>query len=309
MAGFTSMDDFVAHISGSTSSTWRADWNKNAYGTGAQAAGYWYSLFKGGGNPPQENICTNVLENTWTQLRDTTGSATGIWHSGDVLSGSGYKCIVNASAFSAAGTTMPTVFMLVDLLGFYRCGSAVINSSASRILPAATLPRYTNGAGVQAFVVCTTAPTAGGPNFSMNYTAWTSSGSIANRNTPTVPALPSFNATPTVTQIVHSGVAAGKFAPFIPLNGGESGIVSIQNFTLSGGTNFTGAGELSIFLCKPLLTLPMTTQGVAAERDLLNQIPSLPKVYDGACLAWLQYAGANTPINSSFYGHLDFAWS
>jgi hypothetical protein len=53
----------------------------------------------------------------------------------------------------------------------------------------------------------------------------------------------------------------------------------------------------------------MTTIGVAAERDLMNQIPSLPRIYDGAALYWLLYSGANTPTNSAFYGHLDFAWS
>jgi len=47
---------------------------------------------------------------------------------------------------------------------------------------------------------------------------------------------------------------------------------------------------------------------VAAERDLVNQIPSLPRIYDGANLQILLYAGANTPVNSSFYGHLDFAY-
>lgn len=53
----------------------------------------------------------------------------------------------------------------------------------------------------------------------------------------------------------------------------------------------------------------MTTDGVAAERDLLNQVPSLPKVYDGANLQWMLYAGAATPVSSPFYGHLDFAWA
>ena len=30
---------------------------------------------------------------------------------------------------------------------------------------------------------------------------------------------------------------------------------------------------------------------------------------DGACLVWLMYSGANTPVNSSLYGHLDIGWS
>jgi hypothetical protein len=66
---------------------------------------------------------------------------------------------------------------------------------------------------------------------------------------------------------------------------------------------------MNLVYCRPLLTLPMTTIGVAAERDLLSQIPSLPRVYDGACLTWLMYAGAATPVNSAFYGHIDFGWS
>lgn len=69
------------------------------------------------------------------------------------------------------------------------------------------------------------------------------------------------------------------------------------------------SGVMNLILVKPLLTLPMTTIGVAAERDLLNQVPSLPKVYDGANLQWMLYAGAATPVSSPFYGHLDFAWS
>ena len=92
----------------------------------------------------------------------------------------------------------------------------------------------------------------------------------------------------------------------MPLAAGDAGIRSVQSFTLSA--TYT-SGALNLVLCKPLLTLPITTLGVAAERDLVNQLPSLPKVYDGACLSWLMYAGAATPVNSALYGHLDLGWS
>ena len=52
-----------------------------------------------------------------------------------------------------------------------------------------------------------------------------------------------------------------------------------------------------------------TTLGVTAERDLVNQFASMPKVYDGACLAWLMLAGAATPVASPISGHLEFGWS
>jgi hypothetical protein len=105
--------------------------------------------------------------------------------------------------------------------------------------------------------------------------------------------------------IPYSGTGAGKYGPFLPMAAGDSGIRSIQQFSLSA--TYT-SGVLNLVVCRPLLTLPLTTIGVAAERDLLNQVPSLPRVYDGANLTWLMYAGANTPVNSAYFGHLDFAW-
>jgi hypothetical protein len=35
--------------------------------------------------------------------------------------------------------------------------------------------------------------------------------------------------------------------------------------------------------------MPITTTGVASERDLMNQVPSLPKIEDGANLQWMIY--------------------
>jgi hypothetical protein len=92
----------------------------------------------------------------------------------------------------------------------------------------------------------------------------------------------------------------------MPLAAGDSGISSIQ--TIQNSTSYV-SGEYAVVLCKPLLTMPITTLGVASERDLVNQVPSLPRIYDGACLTWLMYSGAATPINSAIAGHLDVVWS
>jgi hypothetical protein len=65
----------------------------------------------------------------------------------------------------------------------------------------------------------------------------------------------------------------------------------------------------ALVLARPLLTLPITTAGVAAERDLVNQLPSLPRVFDGACLTWLFFAGAAVAASSNFYGSAEFGWA
>lgn len=63
----------------------------------------------------------------------------------------------------------------------------------------------------------------------------------------------------------------------MPLQSGDAGIRSIQSVTIS--TSYV-SGEFSIGLCKPILTLPITTLGVASERDLMNQVPSMPQIVD-----------------------------
>ena len=68
------------------------------------------------------------------------------------------------------------------------------------------------------------------------------------------------------------------------------------------------SGCMNLVICKPIATIPVTTVGVAGERDFLNQLPSFPRIFDGASLQWLMYAGAATPINSAFYGHLNTVW-
>jgi len=383
MPGFSSMDDFVTEVSANGKFA-RIDWNKNFLPTTAATAGEWHCLFRGGGNPAADSIANTGTNLAFQSLTDTTANATGIRHGGNVAPD--YKHLVNASAFSAAATTMPAVLMLVDLLGFYRVTSVTTTSSqaltntlgitnnftadagtdllthtfynlfpytrvrltTSGTLPAGLatatdyyvikvsdttcklatsyanavagtainitdagtgthtintlLPRYTSGAGVQAFMWNTNATALGAatPNLSIGYTNSAQSGS---RATPTV--LPIGKTAASNGLITYSGTGAGKYGPFMPLQASDAGIAQIDSTTIS--VSYV-SGEFSIGLCKPLVTLPMTTIGVAAERDLLNQLPSLPRIYDGACLVWLLYSGAATPTNSAFYGHLDFAW-
>jgi hypothetical protein len=143
---------------------------------------------------------------------------------------------------------------------------------------------------------------AGTPTVTLGYT---NSAGTQSRATPSSPALPTVNATSPVTQVSYSGTGSGKYGPFMPLQQGDAGVRLANTITFSATMT---SGVHNLIYVRPLLTLPMTTIGVAAERDLVNQLPSMPRVYDGACLTWLMYAGAATPTSSTFYGHLDFGW-
>lgn len=299
MAGFSSQDNMINAVS-TLGQSYRSDWQKSTFATTAHTAGVWYSLFRGGGNPGADTILGTGTNLAFQALTDTTANATGIPHGGNVNGGVGYKVLLNAAAQTAAATTAPCVLMLVDLLGFYPITS-VTTITAQTLNNTVTLPRYANGAGVQAFLTPSTVMGAATPNLSINYT---NSAATAGRVTPAT--LPIGNTAAPVTQIVYSGTGAGKYGPFMPLQAGDAGIRSVQSVTISASYV---SGVLNLVLCKPLLTLPITTLGVTAERDLVNQIASMPKVYDGACLAWLMLAGGATPVASPISGHLELGWT
>lgn len=296
MAGFSSQDNMINAIS-NLGQSYRADWQKSTFATTAHTAGLWYSLFRGGGNPAADTILGTGTNLAFQALTDTTANAAGIPHGGNV---SGYKVLLNAAAQTAAATTAPCVLMLVDLLGFYPITS-VTTTGDQALNNTVTLPRYTDGAGVQAFLTPSTVMGAATPNIRLTYTD-----SAANAGNLTPATLPIGNTAAAVTSIVYSGTGAGKYGPFVPLAAGDAGIRSVQQFNLS--VSYV-SGVLNLVLCKPLLTMPITTLGVTAERDLVNQIASMPKVYDGACLAWLMLAGAATPVASPLSGHLEFGWT
>lgn len=304
--GFSSMDDFIqeATVNGKFV---RTDWNKNALPTTTHVAGMWHDFATSPGNPGSDTAygsgggLTNLA---FAPLDDTSTTSPGIQHGGNVSTDT--KHIINASAFSAAATSVPAVLMLVDRLGFYpittttTTGNQALNNT--NVFPTG---RHTNGAGLRAYVTvssgaATTAMGAGTPNIQITYT---NQAGTAGKVTPAV--LPAGLTAAAKGTIPYSGTGAGKYGPFLPLAAGDSGIQSIQQFSLSA--TYT-SGNLNLVVCRPLLTLPLTTLGVASERDLLNQIPSLPRVYDGANLSWLMYAGVNTPVNTAYFGHLDFAW-
>lgn len=384
MPGFSSMDDFISEVT-VNGKFLRSDWNKNFLPTTAAAAGEWHHLFRGAGNPGADaigNTGTNLL---FQPLKDSTANATGIRHGGNVSPD--YKHLINASAFSAAATTMPAVLMLIDLLGFYRvtstttttaqnltntmasfsnftadagtdlCTHTNINlfpytrvrltttttlpaglatatdyyvikvsdttcklatsyanavaGTAINITDAGTgthtintiLPRYTSGAGVQAIMWANNATPLGAGTPNLSLPSYTNSAQTTGKATPTV--LPVGKTAAANGLILYSGTGVGKYGPFVPLAAGDAGIAQADQVEIS--STYT-SGEFSVGLVKPLLTLPLTTLGVAGERDLMNQVPSLPRIYDGACLTWLLYSGAATPTNSAFAGHLDFGW-
>lgn len=268
-------------------------------GTGVTAGTYITALGTGTGANNGGTYTVNISQTVTSQTITGTAYANGIPHGGNVSTDT--KNILNVSAFTGSTTGAPGVWMLVDQLACYTIlGPA---AATNTLTGQAAWPRYADGKGVQAYLACQQVLGAGAPTVQLSYTNTTPT---AGRTTPAAPALPTITTASTQASIPYSGTGAGKYGPFIPLAAGDQGITSVQS-VITAGASFT-SGCLALVICKPLLTLPLTTVGVAGERDLLNQVPSMPIVYDGAVLQWIYMAGAAIPANSSYTGHLDFAW-
>jgi hypothetical protein len=165
-------------------------------------------------------------------------------------------------------------------------------------------PRYTNGAGVQGILWNTNATPLGAATPNLSFPSYTNSAQTTGRATPTV--LPVGKTAASNTLVLYSGTGVGKYGPYMPLQSNDAGIAKVDNVQIS--VSYV-SGEFSVAMVRPLMTIPLTANSVATERDLINQIPSAPRIYDGAALYWLFYSGAATPVNSAINGHLDFTWA
>ena len=220
-----------------------------------------------------------------------------LYHGGNVAGST--KHLINAGAVVTTGTTAPSTLILVDLLMAYPGIQYGTGATQTFLNTGGSLPRYTSGVGVKAFMVTNTVAGAASPSILLRYTNTTGD------DTRTLPSSPLMLTGSPVQHIPHSGVVAGSFGPFLPWQDDDLGMVSAYSIRLSATMT---SGEGCLVLCKPLATIPITTQYIMAERDYFNQLPSLPRIYDGACLGLLLCAGAAVPNPGIFMGYMDFAW-
>jgi hypothetical protein len=290
--GFSSLDDLVTEMTAGKS--WRADWNKITGGS-AYTAGRWYDLSGLAGTPIANAWAGTSL--TFTECDESTGNGTqifGMRHGGDVSTDT--KHAVNVSAVSGVATAVPSVLMLVDMEGYWPGISN--NTTSAQTLSGTPSLRYTDGVGLRLYAVQTSVGGAGAQNIAVSYTD--QDGNTGN----TLPVTVACTASAIVGHISHSGTAANNYGPFLPLASGDYGVRNVASVTMSAATT----GTFALVLCRPLLTIPLVTASVLAERDLLNQLPSLPRIHDGACLTWLYFAGAATAASTNIYGSLEVAW-
>jgi hypothetical protein len=287
-----SVDQLIAAIS--AGQTTRYDWNKIT-GASAYAVGRWYDMSMLGALPIANAWAGTALN--WRTCDESTGNGTqifGIPHGGNVSPSK--KHLLNMNAWTTAATGVPGTLMLVDMQGYWP-GISNNTTSAQTLVGAPTL-RYTDGAGLRLFQVQTAVAGATAQNIALSYTD--QAGNTGNA----LPVTVAMTASAIAGHVSHSGTAANNYGPFLPLASGDSGVRNVATVTMSAANT----GTFALVLCRPLAQISLSVLGLMTEKDLLNQIPSLPEIKDGACLTWIWGAGAATAASTTFAGGAEFVW-
>lgn len=231
----------------------------------------------------------------------------GIWHGGSVSPDK--KFLHKIALLGTTAVYSPAMFTLCDYLGYYPLVDMdstdtqlfinygpIVTPITDPLVP--TLPRYTDGEGVRAFLVATN-PYVGGAYFQINYT---NSDGVDGR----ISHIQICNTATYIGTLVNSvAPAAGGLthSVFIPLQGKDIGIRSVQSIKFES----PNGGLAALVLVKPIANI--ATRGIDSwvEIDYIKDRPSMPVIEDGAYLNFLVNP-TGTVLNIPLLAELTFAW-
>lgn len=195
-------------------------------------------------------------------------------------------------------TNVPSVLYLVDFLLYYP--SVVINTTETVLDNTVTLPRYTNGVGVQCIVASQSTIGATEINLTLSYTDTT--GATGNTGLLTNGAQASvMDAGALFQNVTGLNTNVGNFLPWAA---GDLGIKKIDSYSSSASTT----GKAVFILLKVLATIPLFGSDVAEEKNFAFPFMSLPQIVDGACLGFI-FSGMNDVATAHvFRGVGEYGW-
>lgn len=205
---------------------------------------------------------------------------------------------VATAQLGTSAASVPIYSVFADYLGFYPLVD--LDDTATQIFDnTASLPRYSDGEGVCAFIVMQTPGAALNASCTISYT---NSDGVSGRSV-TFGVLSAANIGVLVGQGAVTALGAA-LTPFIPMASGDRGIRSIQDITLSTGIG----GFANIVLCKPIFNLQVLEQNTVAEKVFFKESGTLPEVREGAFLQFLALRASATAAQP-IRGFVDFTWS
>jgi len=265
MAGFKTIGEVVnAELDGKVRNY---IWRKTPSQT--TITGLWFDTSMSPGMPAPQYYIGAIT--TATQLRQSTDG--GLYHGANVSPSE--KFLRRMTTMANAVTALPMNTILCDYLMFYPFIDEG-TTDPQTMTNVSSLPRYTDGKGVQVMAIQTNAGT-GGQQFFFTYT---NSDGVAGRTSQTV----TMNTSTVVGNVLGSNRATVNASnPFIGLQLGDSGVRSIESVTMLG----VDTGLFALVLVKPLAQHCFREVTVPYEKDFLVPTTDLVRIYDDAFLGML----------------------
>lgn len=232
--------------------------------------GLWFDLSMSPGNPPPKYWfdAPPAIAKQVSQSADG-----GIFHGPNVSPQTKY--LRQILGLTVTATALPMTFLLCDYLMYYPS----IDESTTDPQPldnTVTIPRYTDGAGVQVIAVSVAGRT-GSQQFNFSYT---NSDGVAGRTSQTHQE----NTSTALGVVVTSGTTNSTSAnPFIGLQGDDTGVRSIESVTMLGAD----VGLFALILVKPLAQFTIKEATAPHEKDFLLYSSTIPVIKDDAYLNFL----------------------
>ena len=259
----------------------------------ATSAGIWFDLSMVPGIPGPNYYASapGVAE----VLAPAVGSGTiGIQYGGYAVGGSSKHL-----ARSMITTTIaPVMYMLCDYLLYYPFMD-MGDTTTQTMDNTKTLPRYLDGKGVQIMAV-EVAPQIGGASFQVSYT---NQDGISGRTTKTA-ICNSQTVNGTIITSNTTASVSGFGGPFLALQKGDTGVRSIESFTM----NTADTGLITLVLVKPLATMYTYEISTPAETVWYRDRMTMPRIYNGAFLGLLACAQSSL-ASVAIQGELEFIWN
>lgn len=255
----------------------------------ASVAGYWFDLSMAAGYPVPNFYANSPYESA------VLGARTGIYHGQNVAPLA--KHMFRLNMFSPTANAVPSTWILCDYLLYYPFIDLTI-SDEQPLVQVASLPRYTSGEGVYAFIVSQQAPGGGGA-FKYNYVD-----STGSAQTVTNIAL---NTSTSTSALLTTGPATSNTpGPFLKMNSGVKGMRSITSITF---TTPSASGLAALVLVKPLLTITMLDITAATELSVSDRLMTMPKIEDGAVLNFIGMSITGSVAAAVISGWLETVWN
>ena len=254
-------------------------------------AGLWFDLSLSPGNPPPKYWfdAPPAIAKTISQSADG-----GLMHGPNVSPSTKY--LRKIVTHSQAAAPLPMGMILCDYLLYYPSIDDSVTDPQT-MDNSVTLPRYTDGAGVQMIAVSVAGRT-GGQQF---YVTYTNSDGVTGRTSQTVTQ----NTSAAIGTIVTSATATQASAnPFIGLQSGDSGVRAVESVTMLGAD----VGLFAIILVRPLATTQCKEILLPYEKDFFLQGATLPIIKDDAYLNFLCLP-QGTVGTTILYGDIQTIWN